>query len=44
MKYTSIADKLANEILQCSIDYFNASQEKDSNEDYAEIAMQFGSV
>ncbi len=40
IKYSSIADKLANEILQCSIDYFNDSQEKESNSDYAEIAME----
>lgn len=40
IKYISVADKLANEILQCSIDYFNYSQEKGSNDDYAEIAMQ----
>lgn len=40
LKYTSIADKVANEILQCSIDYFNDSQEKDSSSDYAEIAMK----
>ena len=40
LKYTSIADKVANEILQCSIDYFNDSQEQDSTSDYAEIAMK----
>lgn len=40
LKYTSIADNVANEILQCSIDYFNDSQEKDSNSDYAEIAIK----
>jgi len=40
LKYTSIADKVANEVLQCSIDYFNDSQEKDSNSDYAETAMK----
>lgn len=40
IKYISVADKLANEILQCSIDYFNYSQEKGSNDDYVEIAMQ----
>jgi hypothetical protein len=40
IKYTSIADKLANEILQCSIDYFNENQEKDSNDDYAELALK----
>jgi hypothetical protein len=40
LKYISISDKVANEILQCSIDYFNDSQEKDSASDYAEIAMK----
>jgi len=40
IQYISVADKLANEILQCSIDFFNYSQEKSSNDDYAEIAMQ----
>lgn len=40
LKYTTIADKVANEILQCSIDFFNDSQEKDSNTDYAETAMK----
>ncbi len=40
LKYTSIADKIANEILQCSIDFFNDSQEKDSTSDYTEIAMK----
>lgn len=40
LKYTSISDKVANEILQCSIDYFNDSQEKDSTSDYAETAMK----
>jgi len=28
IKYSSIADKVANELLQCSIDYFNCYQEK----------------
>jgi hypothetical protein len=40
LKYTSIADKVANEILQCSIDYFNYMQDIDSETDYAEIAMK----
>lgn len=40
IKYSSVADKVANEMLQCSIDYFNDSQEKDSSSDYAEIAMK----
>ena len=44
LKYTSISDKVANEILQCSIDYFNDSQEKESSEDYLEIAMQLAKL
>jgi hypothetical protein len=40
LKYSSIADKVANEILQCSIDFFNDNQEKDSNSDYTDIAMK----
>lgn len=40
LKYISIADKVANEILQCSIDYFNYMQEIDSETDYPEIAMK----
>lgn len=40
IKYTSVADKVANEILQCSIEYFNDSQEKDSTVDYTETALK----
>lgn len=40
IKYSSTADKLANEILQCSIDYFNDSQENESTADYGDIAME----
>jgi len=39
LKYSTIADKVANEILQCSIDFFNDNQEKNSNVDYAKTAM-----
>jgi hypothetical protein len=39
IKLGSISDKLANEILQCSIDYFNESQEKESSENYLETAL-----
>lgn len=39
-KYSSIADKLANEILQCSIDYFNESQESGLDINYFEPAMK----
>ncbi len=40
IKYTTIVDKVANEILQCSIDFFNESQEKESSENYLETALQ----
>lgn len=40
LKFTSISDKVANEVLQCSIDYFNDSQEKDSSSGYEETAMK----
>lgn len=40
IKYASIADKVANEILQCSIDYFNDSREIDSSSDYVEVVMK----
>lgn len=40
LKFTSISDKVANEVLQCSIDYFNDCQEKEDSSDYAETAMK----
>lgn len=40
LKFTSISDKVANEVLQCSIDYFNDSQEKEGSSDYAETAIK----
>jgi len=40
IKYASIADKLAQEILQCSIDYFNDCQEKEISSNYLEPAMK----
>lgn len=38
-KYSSVADKVANEILQCSIDFFNFHQEAESNNGYLETAL-----
>ncbi|GHV31151.1 hypothetical protein FACS1894177_05080 [Bacteroidia bacterium] len=32
--YSNIADKVANELLQCSIDFFNDSQDKQLDNDY----------
>ncbi|WP_031428251.1 CFI-box-CTERM domain-containing protein [Flavimarina sp. Hel_I_48] len=40
LKYKTAADQLANEIMQCGIDYFNESQEKSSNEDYLTQAQE----
>ena len=36
LKYRAIADQLANEIMQCGIDYFNESQENDSSDNFLE--------
>jgi hypothetical protein len=40
VKYSAIADKVANEILQCSIDFFNYYQENESDIDYFETAWK----
>ena len=40
LKYKAVADQLANEIMQCGIDYFNSSQESDSSEDYLKQAQE----
>ena len=37
--YSNTADKVANEILQCSIDFFNYCQDINSNNDYHSMAM-----
>ena len=39
-KYTSIADKIANEIIQCSIDYFNHNHENNRSSEYIETALK----
>jgi hypothetical protein len=40
LKYKAVADQLANEIMQCGIDYFNESQENDSSGNYLESAQK----
>ncbi len=40
LKYKAVADQLANEIMQCGIDYFNESQENNSSENYLEAALK----
>jgi len=42
--YSNIADKVANEILQCSIEFFNHSQDINANNDYANIAVKLGKL
>jgi len=38
--YSNVADKVANEILQCSIDFFNHSQDINANNDYHNVAIK----
>lgn len=40
LKYKAVADQLANEIMQCGIDYFNDSQENNSSEDFLKQAQE----
>jgi hypothetical protein len=40
LKYKALADQLANEIMQCGIDYFNESQENNSRVDYLESSQK----
>lgn len=44
LKYKTIADQLANEIMQCGIDYFNESQKRNSNENYLEQAQKLTKI
>jgi hypothetical protein len=40
LKYKALADQLANEIMQCGIDYFNKSQDNNSTENYLELSQK----
>lgn len=44
IQYNLLADKVAKEILQCSIDYFNNSQAQGSDEDYLRGAMKLAKL
>lgn len=44
LKYKTIADQLANEIMQCGIDYFNESQQNNSTENYLEQAQKLTKI
>lgn len=39
LQYKMLADNVAKEVLQCSIDYFNENQEQDRSGDYLKEAM-----
>jgi len=43
-QYHTIADKLANEILQCGIDYFNTLPGQDKSYKYAETSLQLAVI
>lgn len=40
LKYKALADQLANEIMQCGIDYFNESQDNNSRDNYLESSQK----
>lgn len=40
LQYSMLADNVAKELLQCSIDFFNESQEQEINSNYLEEAMK----
>jgi len=44
IKYSSIVDKVANEALQCSIDYFNYHQDANSEFEYVESALKLAKI
>ena len=44
LKYTSISDKAANEILQCSIEYFNFNKEKSNDDGYIDNTLKLAKI
>ena len=44
LQYKMLADNIAKELLQCSIDYFNESQELERSNDYLEEAMKLAKL
>ncbi|MCT4035283.1 hypothetical protein CMT72_05060 [Elizabethkingia anophelis] len=44
LQYKILADNIAKEILQCSVDYFNESQEQEKNSNYLEEAMKLAKL
>lgn len=44
LQYKMLADNIAKEILQCSVDYFNESQEQENRNNYLEEAMKLAKL
>ncbi|MGV0927483.1 MULTISPECIES: tetratricopeptide repeat protein [unclassified Empedobacter] len=44
LKYKMISDKVAKELLQCSIDYFNESDQQELETDYLSEAMKLAKI
>ncbi len=44
LQYKMLADNVAKEILQCSVDYFNESQELEKSNNYLEEAMKLAKL
>lgn len=44
LQYKMLADNVAKELLQCSVDYFNESQEQDASNNYLEEAMKLAKL
>ncbi|MES2275446.1 MAG: hypothetical protein V4592_05460 [Bacteroidota bacterium] len=44
LQYKMLADNVAKEILQCSVDYFNESQEKEKGNNYLDEAMKLAKL
>lgn len=44
LQYKMLADNIAKEILQCSVDYFNQSQEQEKSGNYLEEAMKLAKL
>jgi len=44
LKYQMVSDNLANEIMQCGIDYFNESQDSNSTQDFLNQAQKLNKL
>ena len=44
LQYKMLTDNVAKEILQCSVDYYNESQEQEKNHDFLEEAMKLAKL